>query len=69
MNKNSSYTTSFGGFSSILIICLLSIIFFSNISDFFNKANVFYDSQTIFSNDPEIQQMDETNSMFALSIS
>ncbi len=69
MNKNASYTTSFGGFSSILIICLLSIIFFSNISDFFNKANVFYDSQTIFSNDPEIQQMDESNSMFALSIS
>ncbi|CAD8100411.1 unnamed protein product [Paramecium primaurelia] len=68
MNKNAYYTTSFGGCSSILIICLLSIIFFSNISDFFSRANVFYDSQITFSNDPHFMEMNDQNAMFALSI-
>ncbi|CAD8200362.1 unnamed protein product [Paramecium pentaurelia] len=68
MNKNANYTTSFGGCSSILIICLLSIIFFSNISDFFSRANVFYDSQITFSNDPHFMEMNDQNAMFALSI-
>ncbi|CAD8116551.1 unnamed protein product [Paramecium sonneborni] len=68
MNKNANYTTSFGGCSSVLIICFLSILFFSNISDFFNRANVFYDSQTTFSNDPNQLQMNDENAMFALSI-
>ena len=53
MNKNASYTTAFGGFSSILIIFLLSIIFFSNIVEFFGKQNVAYDSEISFTNDPE----------------
>lgn len=68
MNKNASYTTAFGGISSILIIILLSLIFFSNIVEFFGKDNVFYDSEISFSNDPELMEMMEDNSMFALSI-
>ncbi|CAD8100413.1 unnamed protein product [Paramecium primaurelia] len=68
MNKNASYTTAFGGISSILIIILLSLIFFSNIVEFFGKDNVFYDSEISFSNDPELMEMLEDNSMFALSI-
>jgi hypothetical protein len=42
MNKNASYTTAFGGFASILIIILLSLMFFSNISQFFSKEIVTY---------------------------
>ncbi|CAD8090637.1 unnamed protein product [Paramecium sonneborni] len=68
MNKNANYTTSFGGCSSIMIICLLSLIFYSNIADFFTKANVYYNSQTVFSNDPNYMKMNDNNSMFALSI-
>ncbi|CAD8109349.1 unnamed protein product [Paramecium sonneborni] len=68
MNKNSSYTTAFGGISSILIILLLSLIFFSNIVQFFGKDNVFYDSEISFSNDPELMDMNDNNSMFALAI-
>lgn len=68
MNKNASYTTAFGGISSILIIILLSLIFFSNIVEFFGKDNVFYNSEISFSNDPELMEMKEDNSMFALSI-
>ncbi|CAD8070774.1 unnamed protein product [Paramecium sonneborni] len=68
MNKNPNYTTSFGGCSSIMIICLLSLIFYSNIADFFTKANVQFNSQTTFSNDPNYMKMNDDNSMFALSI-
>ncbi|CAD8116549.1 unnamed protein product [Paramecium sonneborni] len=68
MNKNSSYTTAFGGFSSILIILLFSLIFFSNIVQFFGKDNVFYDSEIAFSNDPELMEMNDGNSMIALAI-
>ncbi|CAD8093865.1 unnamed protein product [Paramecium primaurelia] len=68
MNKNAYYTTSFGGCSSIMIICLLSLIFYSNIADFFTKANVYYNSQTAFSNDPNYMKMNDNNAMFALSI-
>ncbi|CAK79124.1 unnamed protein product (macronuclear) [Paramecium tetraurelia] len=68
MNKNAYYTTSFGGCSSIMIICLLSLIFYSNIADFFTKANVYYNSQTAFSNDPNYMKMSDENAMFALSI-
>ncbi|CAD8189127.1 unnamed protein product [Paramecium octaurelia] len=68
MNKNASYTTAFGGIASILIIILLSLIFFSNIVEFFGKDNVFYDSEISFSNDPELMELKEDNSMFALSI-
>lgn len=68
MNKNASYTTAFGGISSILIIVLLSLIFFSNIVEFFGKDNVFYDSEISFSNNPELMEINEDNSMFALAI-
>lgn len=54
MNRNETYTTSIGGFASILIICLLSIIFFSNITDFFARTTVYYDGEITFSNDPEL---------------
>ncbi|CAD8070776.1 unnamed protein product [Paramecium sonneborni] len=68
MNKNELYTTSFGGFSSILIICLLSLIFYSNIISFFKMQNIQHESEVILSNDPELIEMNEKNSMIAISI-
>ncbi|CAD8093863.1 unnamed protein product [Paramecium primaurelia] len=68
MNRNDLYTTSFGGFSSILIICLLSLIFYSNIISFFQKQNIYHGNEVVFSNDPGIIEMDEKNSMIAISI-
>ncbi|CAD8170329.1 unnamed protein product [Paramecium octaurelia] len=68
MNRNDLYTTSFGGFSSILIICLLSLIFSSNIISFFQKQNIYHGSEVVFSNDPGLIEMNERNSMIAISI-
>jgi hypothetical protein len=47
---------------------LLSIIFFSNIVEFFGKQNVTYDSEISFTNDPEEMIMNDENAMIALSI-
>lgn len=38
MNKESSYKTKLGGISSILIIAILVVFFFSNVMDFLNKT-------------------------------
>lgn len=42
INKESSYKTIFGGFSSILILVILIATFQSNISAFFEKSDVMY---------------------------
>lgn len=57
MNKDSSYKTKLGGISSILIIAILVVFFFSNVMDFLNKTEIIFTHETIFSADPDVLMM------------
>ncbi|CAD8200047.1 unnamed protein product [Paramecium pentaurelia] len=68
INRQKTYTTIFGGLSSILIIAILVAFFQSNIISFFNKTAVIFSTETQFDQSPDQIIMNIQNYMVAFSI-
>ncbi|KAM3136629.1 hypothetical protein pb186bvf_011265 [Paramecium bursaria] len=62
------YQTAFGGLSSLAIVSVIAVFFWSNIQAFVLKQNLISVSQDIFTNDPEMIELDKSNFMAAVSI-